>query len=171
MDGKAVETIAVYWEKHVKVYGIHRKDSLCLTTLSFSTETMAECGQLIAELQNNLIRFEFLTGQQSSSSHLDIHLLCCMSKKKELLATVNSWRDRGHTVRLTLKEHLAAIFLHGPHFQDRPGIVHIAFNALSNSNIDIIISGCTGTSMYIVTSQESVDKSREILAKAFLIPN
>ena len=165
-----METIAVYREEQVKVYGITEKADLALAILFFPVTSMALWGQRIISLEQSLNRFELVTCHAGNSNTVELHILFDPKNASILRSTINALIKEEENTVCTLKQPVDVLFLFGPHFQDRYGIVDIAFNAFRKNNIDILVSGCAGTSMYFVTSKNQGRKGFKILTDTFLIP-
>lgn len=165
-----METIALYKEEHIKVYSITRKSDLMLVVLSFPANQLELLGQRIDEISNETLRFELVTYHAANKSMTELHLLIDQKTIDPIRETLTHWEENTPQTRLKFKEPVDILYLHGPHFQDRYGIVDTAFNALLPNNIEILVSGCAGTSMYIVTPAFQGQIALEILNGTFLIP-
>ena len=165
-----VETIAVYKEERVKVYGITEKADLALAILRFPTATAELWGRRIIDLEQSLQRFELVTCHAGHNLTTELHLLINRKNTKLLRSTLNAAIKGEENTAFTLQQPVDILFLFGPHFQDRFGIVDIAFSALHKNGIDLLVSGCAGTSMYFVTSKNQGRKGLKILTETFLIP-
>lgn len=166
-----METIAVYWEACVKVYGITEKPGLVMGVLHFPAEHLGCWSDRIIELGNSLRRFELVTCHGVEADRMQLSLVIEATGRETLLKLMDGWLDgERQSTRFLVEEQVDLIFLHGPHFQDRFGIADIAFSALAKANIRIILSGCAGTSMYLVFAGGEGDTARKILTDTFLIP-
>jgi aspartokinase len=165
-----LETIAVYKEERVKVYGITEKTGLALVIIGFPASRIEQWGQLIVLMENHMERFELVTYHATNKSMTELHLVLDPKKVVPLNDMLKKWAGTNRQVEFRLKQPVDLLYLHGPHFQDRFGIADIAFNALLRNDIEILISGCAGTSMYLVTPANQGQDSRKILAETFLIP-
>ena len=66
----------------------------------------------------------------------------------------------------TLQRYLfpvGIIFFHGPHFGDRYGIADATLAALSKAHVKVIASGCSSSSVYMVLSQDDLERAEEVL--------
>jgi aspartokinase len=165
-----LETIAVYKEERIKVYGITKKTDLILVTLSFPANQIEQWGQRIDDLDNYSERFELVTYHAADKSMTNLHLLVDQKTIGSLIEMLTKWTKNTARSGFKLKQPVDILYLHGPHFQDRFGIVDTAFNALLQNNIEILVSGCAGTSMYLVTPAFQGQITLEILTETFLIP-
>ena len=165
-----MQTIAVYREERVKVYGITEKADLSLAILCFPVAITELWGQRIIDLERSLKRFELVTWHAGNSNTIELHLLFDSNHGKVVRNALNALLKNEKNTEFTLKQPVELLFLYGPHFQDRFGIVDIAFTALSKHNIEILVSGCAGTSMYFVTSKDQGSKGLKILTNTFVIP-
>lgn len=168
--GRALETIAVYKEARVKVYGITEKNGLALVTLSFPANQMEQWGQRVALLEEHIKRFELVTYHATDKERTELHLLLDQIPLKSLSDTLEKWVKSEQQSTFQLRQPVDILYLHGPHFQDRFGIADIAFNALKQNDIEILVSGCAGTSMYLVTPSNQGTTTLKLLTETFLIP-
>lgn len=168
--GRALETIAVYKEARVKVYGITEMDGLALVTLSFPANHMEQWGQRVALLEEHIKRFELVTYHAADEKRTELHLLFDQIPLESLSDTLEKWVKSDQQSTFQLRQPVDILYLHGPHFQDRFGIADIAFNALKQNDIEILVSGCAGTSMYLVTPAHQGATTLKLLTETFLIP-
>ena len=75
MREKHVETIAVYREERVKVYGITEKADLALAILRFPAASTELWGRRIIDLEHSLKRFELVTCHAGNNNTMELHLL------------------------------------------------------------------------------------------------
>jgi len=161
-----LETIAVYREKRVKVYGISEKPGLCLGTLQFPSDRLVECESWIKDLD----KFEFVTYHSAKQDKAVLHFLVEQSNKSSLESWVQTLLEGDTKAQFTIQSPVDLLYLHGPHFQDRDGIAEVAFSALKKHNLEVLVVGCSGTSMYIVTPENLGHTATRILTETFLIP-
>lgn len=165
-----METIAVYKEARVKVYGITEKDTLALVTLSFPANQMEQWGQRIGLLEEQIKRFELVTYHAADKEKTELHLLFDQIPYEPLNDRLENWVKSDQQSTFQFRQPVDILYLHGPHFQDRFGIADIAFNALKQNDIEILVSGCAGTSMYLVTAANQGATTLKLLTETFLIP-
>jgi len=128
-------------------------------------------GQRIDEISNHTQRFELVTYHAANKSRTVLHVLIDQKTVDPLNKLLTHWKENTSQTELKFKQPVDILYLHGPHFQDRYGIADTAFNALLHNNIEILVSGCAGTSMYMVTPALQGQLALEILTETFLIPN
>lgn len=165
-----METIAVYWEERIKVYGITGKPGLAMGVLRFPAIRTACWGDRIIELEGALKRFELVTCHGTENDGMELHLLVEGSGRDTMLRLVNQWLTQETQADFSLSAPVDMVFLHGPHFQDRFGIADAAFSALAKNALRIVHSGCAGTSMYLILPENQGATAMRILADTFLIP-
>ncbi len=170
MREKHVETIAVYQEERVKVYGITEKADLALAILRFPAANTEIWGQRIANLGHSLKRFELVTCHPGRDNTIEMHLLVDRADAVRVHRAIKDAVKNEPDSECFLEQPVDVLFLFGPHFQDRFGIVNIAFTALCRNHIDILVCGCAGTSMYFVTPSAQAQQGARILTDTFLIP-
>ncbi len=165
-----METVAVYKEERVKVYGITEKTDLALAILRFPANQAKLWGSRTIDFENSIRRFELITYHATNKLSTELHLLFDRKNSDTFCNKIAKWVKDEEESELILKQPVDILYLFGPHFQDRFGIVDIAFNALRKHDIDILVSGCAGTSMYFVTSKNQGQSGLRILTDTFLIP-
>lgn len=165
-----METIAVYWESRIKVYGITAKPGLAMTVLQFPANRTAYWGERIMELEGALQRFELATCHGADHDRMEVYLFIEDTGRDTMVKLMNQWLETETAAQFSMKGPVDMIFLHGPHFQDRFGIADTAFSALARESIPIMLSGCAGTSMYLVLPEDQGAAAMRILTDTFLIP-
>lgn len=164
-----METIAVYWEERIKVYGITPKNGLSLATLQFPYCDLVHLAAWARTLEQKINRFELITCQGSEEGG-ELHLLLESRHLENLEMSLQGDKFLEESVDLSLLHPVDLLYLHGPHFQDRYGILDAALQALRNHDIEIIGSGCAGTSMYLILPDGIGPTGHKVLTDTFLIP-
>lgn len=165
-----METIAVYWEEQVKVYGISQKKDLLLTRIHSSNDSLTTWSKQIKEYENAAGRFELISfiPQKSDSFELCIVTTC---KTKELLENrLSLLKTRIPSTNVTITQPVDILYLHGPHFQDRYGIIDVAHHALAKNSLSPFLINCSGTSMYFVLQGGQGGVCKKVLADTFHVP-
>ena len=165
-----METVAVYQEERIKVYGISRKVDLVLGIVTFPAQQIQTWGQRIHNCELISKRFELVTYHAADKDQTRLHLIFDCTDKTLLADTLQSWTKEEQETGFILKHPVEILYLFGPHFQDRFGIADIAYNALALNKTDVLVSGCSGTSMYFVTPEHQSQGGLETLTQTFLIP-
>jgi aspartokinase len=166
-----VETIAVYREERVKVYGISRREELGLAIVSFPPQYWGTLGEQLERVAASVGPFEMVTGQAVGETVFELQLLLPGAAVPELITRLECHpgiKEAGATWRTVTP--VTMLYLHGPHFQERYGIAETAFAALAAGGIEILIAGCAGTSMCLVTPGHQGDQGLQNLQETFLIP-
>ena len=166
-----VETIAVYREERVKVYGISQRAHLGLAISSFPLQYWSTLGEQLERHAASLGPFELVTGQMVGDTGFELQLLLPAAAVPELITRLEcqpGLKEFGATWRTVTP--VTMLYLHGPHFQERYGIAETAFAALAADGIEILIAGCAGTSMCLVTPGHQGDQASRQLQETFLIP-
>ncbi len=166
-----VETIAVYREERVKVYGISRRENLGLAISSFPPQYWSTLGEQLEREAAAVGPFELVSGQSVGESGFELQLLLPAAAVPKLISRLECYfelKEAGATWRTVTP--VTMLYLHGPHFQERYGIAETAFAALAAGGIEILIAGCAGTSMCLVTPGHQGDQALQQLQATFLIP-
>jgi aspartokinase len=164
-----LETIAVYWESRVKVYSITELTGLTLAQFTFPNTSSEQWGRRLIALESVIPRFELVIQDSIDTALSQFSLLFTGAGRDTVEAISEIWINEPFTT-LEFSAPLEMVFLHGPHFQDRYGIVDIAFSALQQKNIDIIAAGCAGTTVYIVLPDQMGHAAKSVLTDTFFIP-
>lgn len=165
-----METIAVYWEPLIRVYGFDIRKDTALLELDFRPGTAACWGQRIESLAGSVSGFIMLLLQQIDAETTRI----CLALKQDQVADClrELEKSAGNEYKGTIRIHqpVDILFFHGPHFQDRYGIVDAVFQAIDPQKISLHAVGCTGTSVYLVVGVGQAEPAREMLAAGFTVP-
>lgn len=165
-----VQTIAVYKEERVKIYGITQKVDLALCLLRFPIQRMDIWGERISDAENFIKRFELVTCHITDENRMEAHLLLAQESTALLKKWLDKWQKDLQELEVIIRQPVEALYLFGPHFQDRYGIVNPAFEALFKKGVKVLVSGCAGTSMYFVTPENQSGNGLKALRETFLIP-
>jgi hypothetical protein len=165
-----METIAVYWEPKIRVYGLTTETGLSLYTLIFPIGRLSYWGGQLISLGQKDREFQLVNLQQASVGTMQ---LCLVPMAGAGAADVGSSLAIGmaneDATSLQVVESVELIYLHGPHFQDRYGIAEAALRPLFDAGISILSAGCAGTSVYVVVSKDLAHKAVVCLAETFVI--
>lgn len=164
-----MQTIAVYWESKVKVYSITHVTDLSMVRLTFPLKATEKVGKELTDLEDSVQRFELVTQDCVNSTLSQFNLFIRRSKQEMAKGILTNLGTKLQT-KITLNSPVELIYLHGPHFQDRFGIVEVAFSALKSGNIEIIAAGCAGTTIYIALPHKQGESASQILRDTFIIP-
>lgn len=165
-----METIAVYWESKIRIYGITIQPGLTLLKLDYPYECGAFWSDQLNDLQAVAHRFYMVTTQLTEEKTLQLSVLvdqkvadeCCLSLEK---AVVRDGKSSFAAI-----DNVELIYLHGPHFQDRYGIADAAFSLLEKNNVSLLASGCTGTSIHLVVPAPMAQDVAQCLGETFVVP-
>lgn len=163
-----METIAVYWEPKIRIYGLEKQTRLSLFTIVFSRDKIAHWGRQIADLERTGQFFEMISLQPHASSSMQLCLLLTENDQNIQRMLEKGIADDA-TTSLQIVAPVELIYLHGPHFQDRYGITEAAIAPLSRANIAILVAGCSGTSVFLVVHENMAEVAAACLAETFVI--
>jgi aspartokinase len=162
-----METIAVYWEAQVRVYGLTEKRGLSMFTLHFPPRRLQYWGETLSELQA-YGEFE-LVFMQPAGTEYKLTLLPAFGEVARFEALIQQ-RLLGETCSsLTCQAPVVVLYLYGPHFQDRYGIAEAALRPLRQASIGVLAMGCAGTSVYLVVGEGMAERARAALAETFVL--
>lgn len=165
-----VETVAVYWEPVIRIYGIDIVKDVALLELTFRPEETAFLGRLLMELQVEGRGFIMVLLETTGHGSLRICLAMRPEVATKLRHHLENFTTKDHTLDVGLTTQVEVLFFHGPHFQDRYGIVDTLFRSLDQQEITLHLVGCTGTSVYLVVGDGEAPRARDMLAGDFVVP-
>jgi hypothetical protein len=165
-----VETIAVYWEPIIRVYGFEIVADASLLKVSLPHTETGFLGRHIAQLHPTgavflLVMFQYIDSRQAE--------ICCVIRSEHTDTCRFSLENALKNHSCCSMETVTAVdllFFHGPHFQDRYGIIDAAMHVLTDHAIELLAAGCAGTSVYLVMPKGAAVTAKALLAEAFTIP-
>lgn len=164
-----METIAVYWEPIVRVYGFDIKCDISLLHLKCSIETIDTLLYDIEQQSETSPTFLFSQLQLQPPDVAHLYLAADHDQISDYRNRLEA-KEVKNNLMLTAHSPADLLFFHGPHFQDRFGIANNVFKTLDPMGITVHTIGCTGTSIFIVTGGGQAEKAREMLTETFAVP-
>lgn len=165
-----METIAVYWEPKIRVYGVSTFTGLALHTLVFSAGQLAHWGELIASLEETGTGFRLVNQQVLATGEILLELLLQSDdRERQISRIIGEGCENGRAGTWRLQSPVELVYMHGPHFQDRYGIAEAAITPVMTAGIPILATGCTGTSIYLVVPDGSAEKAVVCLGTTFVL--
>lgn len=162
-----METIAVYWEAQVRVYGLTEKRGLSMLNLHFPAHRLDHWAGTLGDLQA-YGEFE-LVFMQPDAAGLRLTLLPSGSAVAELEGLLQQRLQGEEGSSLNCQAPVAVLYLYGPHFQDRYGIAEAALRPLRKAGVVVLAMGCAGTSVYLVVDEGAAERARAALAETFVL--
>jgi aspartokinase len=162
-----METIAVYWEAQVRVYGLTEKRGLSMLTLLFPPHRLDHWAAILRGLQA-YGEFE-LVFMQPAGTCLKLTLLPAGSEVTEFEGLLQQGLQGEEGSVLSCQAPVVVLYLYGPHFQDRYGIAEAALRPLRQAGIAVLAMGCAGTSVYLVVDEGMAERARAALAETFVL--
>lgn len=166
-----VETVAVYWEPVIRVYGFEVRLAAALVELTFPLAEKEYWGRHFMDVGATGPGFLMTLAEPVENERLH----CCLVLSQEALQhyypkLVEPASQASGTLSAEIVQPVEMLFFHGPHFQDRHGIAAAFFRCLENEELSIHLVGCTGTSIYMVVGERQAERVRTLLAKEFIVP-
>jgi len=163
-----METIAVYWEERIKIYGISTKQGLTLLSLYPVDVSATGIAVMCSSLSSFLPEFVLSAYQQGAKPRFDI--VMPGEIETDAAARLRQALDNLKDVGVTVVNDVTMISLHGPHFQDRFGIAEVAVKALTVSHIPVLLHVCAGTSLQLIVPSNWCKQASDLLHQTFVIP-
>ena len=158
-----METVAVYWESRIKTYGFQRVTDVGLLEFSCPLTEIVSLGKILSQDSLRTLKPPFMMAQESDH---EITFIVCLPGNETRGFHEFLERTPGPTLQRYLFP-VGIIFFHGPHFGDRYGIADATLTALSKAHIKVIASGCSSSSVYVVLSQDDLDRAEAALGEPF----
>ncbi len=169
LGGEEVETIAVYWEPQIRIYGMD------ITTGISRLQTACQVEGLDDKALNRLVtgRYSFrsLTAQAHVEDLFSLDFVVDQQKSAGLVRELQQITTSEYYSPLKITENVEMISFHGPHFQDRYGIAEMALSQLQLNNHQLLAAGCTGTSVQLLVSAGTAEQISSCLASKFIVPS
>ncbi|MDJ0621506.1 MAG: hypothetical protein QNJ17_01000 [Desulfocapsaceae bacterium] len=170
LGDQPVETIAVYWEPKIRIYGMDVQQKL--TRISWQMPAELYGNEEYRKLGSQEEKFRLLLGQTQENSVFHGELLIEDRWRKSTLRTIHAiLACDSRCLGSFNEEEVDLVSFHGPHFQDRYGIAERVFVALQKGGINLLSSGCTGTSVHLVVGKGDGSKTAECLAEVCTVPS
>ena len=165
-----METIAFYWEPIIRTYGFETATDLLLTTFEISPARMGDLGRAFAAMGADKGLFRAVFAQIDDGMRFQVYLL--LDRKQVDTAVSHIETELGGTgpVSVSTVEPVDLIYFHGPHFGDRYGIADAVFHTLGADAVPVLVSGFSGSVVYLVVPGGSVQAAERSLAQAFTVP-
>lgn len=165
-----METIAVYWEPVIRVYGFESLKSVAFAELVFTEDQLEQCGNILESFTDSSIGFRFVLLQVVESNTYRLSIGVKNEFAEKLLQHLEQFSYVGSDISVQVKQPIDILFFHGPHFQDRYGIAEKAFRAINRDTISLHAAGCCGTSIYLVVGDGEAKLVQNMLASDFIVP-
>jgi aspartokinase len=158
-----METIAVYWEQPIKTYGFQKVTDLVLVEFSYPLKQITSLGRTLSQDALQKVKAEFIIVQECGET---ISITLCLSEKeyKDYWVSV---ADAPGSTPCKYTYPVGIIYFHGPHFGDRYGIAEATFSTLSEADIEIVASGCSASSVFVVLAQDDIARAENVLNHTF----
>jgi aspartokinase len=168
LGDQAVETVAVYWEPKIRIYGMDIQYDL--GHLAFKCPVAAFNSGRWQRIGENEEKFRLLLAQHDERSNFCCDLLVDTCWREGLFADLHDFAAHEPAAHLVSGDNVDMVAFHGPHFQDRFGIAERVLAALQESGLELIASGCTGTSVNIVVAAGKGDLVANCLKQICVVP-
>lgn len=168
LGDEEIETVAVYWEPQIKIYGLDiRKDLSEIQIASFQDIGIQEDFYQLVDIIDKFALFQVIPNHQG-----DITASILMEGKHQITGGKYGKLESLSLAGLftTSSKNLELVSFHGPHFQDRYGIAEMALRRLKECDIEILRCGCTGTTVHFVVGEGDGNRVADCLDDTFIVP-
>ena len=165
-----METIAVYWEQRVKIYGFQEKKALSFMKFHFSSGGMSAMGAWLRRLGGLGLKYHLVLTPPVQTPAVGLYLLVDIEHEDRLKTEVRSIIPDSPQASLQIISPVESLHFHGPHFGDRYGIVTRAYKTLTEKNIKILASACSSNSVYLILAEGGLDEAKKHLSEVYEVP-
>ena len=152
--------------ERLKIYDILHNENLCQIKLTTKNNSCVE--DLFNQLGNREIKIKFFAFHQdeNESSQFAFCIQKSELKTTQKILTEISFDEKD----IHIDKEVGMVAIYGPHFVEKPGILHAMHSALSSQGINILaISTTISTSFFIIHSSDVV-RAINCLNEMFEIP-
>ncbi|MBM9604003.1 hypothetical protein [Desulfopila inferna] len=168
LDGEAVETVAVYWEPKIRIYGMEIIKDLISVQLDCPAAVLqGDCRHEFRALKGKFRQVALQTGPQDRVTCV---FLVEPGGRDQICAGLEKIAECQPGSHLAVGVGRELISFHGPHFHDRYGIAGLTFSTLMKNGITALASGCTGTSVHLVVAAGMSEHVEKCLKEICIIP-
>lgn len=165
-----METIAIYWEPVIRIYGIESRENIVFFELTFPVKDLEFHGTNIEKMATTCSDFIMVLLQYINEKSAKLCIAIQSQYAEALHHNLDGLSKKGYKVTIQFLQNVDLVFFHGPHFQDRYGIAETVFKVLDLKTISLRALGCTGTSVYLVVNTGEADIVRKMLSQGFIVP-
>ena len=152
--------------ERLKIYDILHNENLCQIKLTTKNNSCVE--DLFNQLGNREIKIKFFAFHQDGNENSQFAFCIQKSELKTTQKILNEIPFDEKDIHINTEVGMVAIY--GPHFVEKPGIIHAMHSALTSQGINILaISTTISTSFFIIPSSDVV-RAVTYLRKNFEIP-
>ena len=156
-----METVAVYEEHPIRVYGLQLRLGLMLFSAVWPTDRAGACGAFLSSMQS-LVKPVF-SNHRLGGKDWEV-TLCIPGEMEPDLYTV--WEKSGPGF-LRAARPVSLVHLQGPHFGDRYGIVSEAFAALDEAGAPALAASAVVHSVFLALEPDKAEAALKALGKRF----
>ncbi len=159
-----------YHESVIKTYGFKEVLALSFVEICSCPERLSAWAACIHKMGEHEINFEMVLCQCNGTDALSTYLLFRQMWENEVREDLNAMVDKGKGEICRFVSPVELLYFFGPHFGDRCGIAAAAFSALNRHKINVVASGCSGASVFLVLGKGMALKAKDIFRSIFDVP-
>ncbi|MGD9211232.1 MAG: hypothetical protein PVI90_10670 [Desulfobacteraceae bacterium] len=165
-----METIAVYSESKIRTYGFNFKKNLILCELMIQIESLEFFGKELQALAASFKHFHLVWACTGEPGKIKFFILCDQEYRENIECFFNYQKLSKIIQNVRYETSMDLIYFQGPHFGDRHGIADFTLNALIRHELLPKAMTCSGAAVYLVFSNSSGKKAKDILSSTFEVP-
>jgi hypothetical protein len=167
-----METIAVYWEPRIRTYGVQWVEGLQLFQIAVSPVHMAQWGQALQSLAEDGPAFRLVWAQAEApdTDRIKFFLLCDHGHGSKVHDYLEGQAERGVADKLQHPLSVDLLFLQGPHYGDRYGVLDFTLGPLVEAEVPLLAVTCSVATLYLITAAGWGARAKTLLSGVFEIP-
>jgi len=164
-----METIAVYWEPVIKTYGIVERTGLRMLSATLAAKGDSQAERSLDRLVQGRGELVLILAGTVRDGHRRVHLVVSGAVENQG-GTAPTQAGSAKKVGTLTETAVDLIFLQGPHYGDRYGILETAFRALLSAGVSPLAASCCGSCIYLVLPPGMTPPARGALSEVFVVP-
>lgn len=168
LGDEIIETVAVYWEPKIRIYGMDLQKGL--TDVRIPVMPKNRESAVWYRCCASQAKFKMVSLVAHQPEQVSVSFIVDADREKNNLSFLKSLTDDMVDSAVVCTEGVEMVSFHGPHFQDRYGIANMAFTQLHENNFNILKSGFTGTSVHLLFAEGHGEAAMKCLAEKFVVP-
>lgn len=164
-----METIAVYWEAIVRIYGFTVRTDLALFLFRIGAAVW-NVPAAAADATAKEVRFVAALGQCMEGTVHEHAIVTTADQAGPMRAFIEKRFGKIAVENLTVTAPVDAISFQGPHFGDRYGILDTTFGAVDRAGVPMLASGFSSSTVFMIFPGGTAARVQSRLAEVFTVP-
>ena len=157
-------------KKKLEIFPLKVQESLILLYITMTEKDNETLKRTFELLEDNNIMIHFLTEGPSEGGNRNVSLALHRDDFEKLTNHSGKFQLFSKIGNIRITKEVGLIRILGAHFDIRPGIASILFNAMRESGIEILANSTTITSSLILVREKHLDLALRAIQSVFKSP-